>query len=137
MTHAASDATSSALEQVIKEIAQDAASQILPQAEVVLHDFVVREMAKVSSAVPEVPNTPDINLSDVVHKQQARSVALRSLVSGLGLAVVTGLGTGVAAIAGYDWFTKEGAMASLIIVGTSVLHSIQAYFSQLKVTSGT
>jgi hypothetical protein len=127
----------SPLEQAVLGVAKDAAQQVLPKVEKALQEFVIREMAKESQAVPEVPNAPDINLSDVLHKEAARTAALKSLTSGLGLAIFTGVGAGVADAAGLNWFTKEGAIAAGVLVISSVWHGVQTYLSQLKVTAGT
>jgi hypothetical protein len=123
------------LESAVVAAAEKAAKSALPAIEKTLQDVVVREIAKASAAVPEVTDQPTFDIGVLLKRGAARTAALKSLAYGLMLALVAGVGTGVAAAANLDWATKEGAVAAGGLVVASILHSIMTYFGQLKWTS--
>jgi hypothetical protein len=75
--------------------------------------------------VPPAAPTPPV-------KAAARGAALRSLWTGLFIALMTGLATGLTAVpSGTNWFTKDGLLVTAAVVINAVIHSFLTYAQQL------
>lgn len=123
------------LEQVIEAAAKGSAKSALSSLAPALEAELAKEFqATVANVVGRVTGGTDTapvpNLDDFIHAD-ARSRAFRTLLIGLGLAVLTGLGTAIASLGGANLFTHTGQVAAASIAISAVLSSVVAYVSRL------
>lgn len=116
-------ATGKSAQQALQSLESDLESELTKEMQAVLP----RVIGKVSGsmATPEVPTVEDFIHAD------ARSRAFRSLLSGLVVAVLTGLVTVSGQLAGVNWFDKNGLVAAASIAGASIVTSVSAYIGRL------
>src|SRR4029077_6996979 len=80
-----------------------------------------------------VPAPPTIDWS-VLTPADARDRALRSLIYGVLLSAVWGAVSVAGSLVGINFFSKDGLIAGLTIVGAAVGHSILSYLGRIKWT---
>lgn len=83
-----------------------------------------------------LPVPPEIDVDVLTHKA-ARNAALRSLAYGTVMSAVTGVTSVIGSVQGIDFFTRDGLVTTLSILGGSVVHSVITYFGHLKFGSST
>jgi hypothetical protein len=119
------------IEQAAKGSAKTALSSLAPSIEAELaKEFQATVQNVVGRVTGGTDTVPVPNLDDFVHAD-ARSRAFRSLVIGLFVAVLTGLGTAAASLGGNNLLTHNGQVAAASIALASVATSVVAYITRL------
>lgn len=123
------------LEQVIEAAAKGSAKTALESLAPSIEAELAKEFQNVvgnvvarttgGSTTASVPN-----LDDFIHAD-ARSRAFRTLLIGLFVAVLTGLGTAASALAGDNLLTHTGQVAAASIALSAVVSSVVAYVGRL------
>lgn len=118
------------LEDLIRATLEEAAREVMPKIQGAFKDVVIKEVTGIAEENP-APEPPELDLSVLTHAD-ARGAALRSLFLGVSMSALAGLATGVSAAAGMNWFTKDGAIGAVSILGYAVLHSVMTYAGHLR-----
>jgi hypothetical protein len=116
------------LEKYVVAAAERAALSALPSVESLIEGLVTKEVGKVISPPPEPPN---LDL-DVLTHAAARDRAVRSLLYGVLMSGLWGAIGAVSSLSGVDWFTKNGLVSALSILGAGVVGSVMSYVGRIK-----
>jgi hypothetical protein len=119
------------IEAAAKGSAKSALSSLAPALEAELaKEFQATVEKVVNRATGGTDTAPVPNLTDFIHAD-ARSRAFRTLLVGLGVAILTGLGTVAGQLVGTDWSTHNGQVAAVTIAAGAVATSVGTYFTRL------
>lgn len=119
------------IEAAVRGSAKSALSTLAPALEAELakeFQSTVTNVVNRTTGGADTPATP--NLEDFIHAD-ARSRAFRTLLIGLFVAVLTGLGAAAGQLAGADWSTHNGQVAAATMAIGAVVSSLVAYVSRL------
>jgi hypothetical protein len=133
-TDFASDLTT-ALESVIGSAAKSSAEKALIGLAPILEAELAKEFqAGTNRVIGRVTGgtnvAPTPNLEDFIHAD-ARSRAFRSLLIGLVVAILTGLGVAAGQLVGADWSTHNGQVAAITVAVGAVVNAVLTYFTRL------
>jgi hypothetical protein len=121
----------SVIEAAAKGSAKSALQSLAPSLEAELaKEFQATVEKVVNRATGGTDVAPTPNLEDFTHAD-ARSRALRTLLLGLAVAVLAGLGTVAGQFLGLDLSTHNGQVAAVSITISAVLSSVGAYVGRL------
>lgn len=115
------------LEAKLVTIAKNAADEALAKAQ---------QAALNAAQVHVQPDTPIVVKTGDLAKPAARSRALRSLVIGLGMAVLWGVITAIGTAGHVDFFSKAGWLSFFVLVGGAALNSVVSYVARLRLDPG-
>lgn len=119
------------IEAAVRGSAKSALSTLAPALEAELAKEFQSTVTNVVNRTTGGSGTEPVpTLEDFTHAD-ARSRAFRTLLIGLGLAILTGLGTAIGQLAGLDFSTHTGQVAAVSIASSAVIGSLTAYFGRL------
>lgn len=116
-------AAKGSVEKALLGLAPELESELLKEWQSGLNKVIIKVSG--GTTTPPVPNLEDFIRAD------ARSRAFRTLIIGLFVAVLTGLGTAAGQLFGADWSTHNGQVAALTVAIGAVVTSVGAYLSRL------
>jgi len=115
----------SVIENTAKSTASEAISNLTSELEQRAEAAVVKALEKVVSG----PVTPPA-LTDFIHAD-ARSRAIRTLLSGLALTVLAAIVSALGAASGLNWFDSHSWPVLITLITSSVVSSVTAYVGRL------
>lgn len=116
-------AAKGSVEKALLSLAPDLQAELIKEWQAGLNRVIIKVSG--GTAAPPTPN-----LTDFVHAD-ARSRALRSLLIGLVVAVLTGLTSIAGQLAGVNWLDHGGRIAAASLAIGSVVSSLAAYVTRL------